>query len=151
MLAACRPVSTPSPPASKPYRRTDSSGMNAWKMPIALEPPPTQAQTASGSRPASAGLRDHPRLSHPYRQQRLTEHVAHLVRTGVVEVLPLEQDPGTDGVGQAGRVVEHARGTGVVAQQPAELGLERLVGLRVAVFGVELVQCGYQCLRHEPP
>ena len=28
--------------------------MKAWKMPIALEPPPTQATTASGSRPAMA-------------------------------------------------------------------------------------------------
>ena len=26
--------------------------MNAWNTPIALEPPPTQAMTASGSRPA---------------------------------------------------------------------------------------------------
>ena len=50
MLAACRPVSTPSPPASKPYSRTSGSGTKAWKMPIALEPPPTQAATASGSR-----------------------------------------------------------------------------------------------------
>ena len=25
--------------------------MNAWKMPIAFDPPPTQAQTTSGSRP----------------------------------------------------------------------------------------------------
>ena len=28
--------------------------MNAWNTPIALEPPPTQAITASGSRPAMA-------------------------------------------------------------------------------------------------
>ncbi len=28
--------------------------MKAWKMPMALEPPPTQATTASGSRPVMA-------------------------------------------------------------------------------------------------
>ena len=47
------PVPTPSPPASKPISRTRASPMNAWKMPIAFEPPPTQATTASGSRPAA--------------------------------------------------------------------------------------------------
>ena len=30
--------------------------MNAEKSPIALEPPPTQAITASGSRPASSSI-----------------------------------------------------------------------------------------------
>ena len=50
-MAALRPFSGPSPPASQPISRTDSSGMNAWNAPIALEPPPTQAITASGSRP----------------------------------------------------------------------------------------------------
>ncbi len=40
------------PAASKPTNRTPGSSMNAWKMPIALEPPPTHAVTASGSLPA---------------------------------------------------------------------------------------------------
>ena len=40
------------PAASKPTSRTPGSSMNAWKMPIALDPPPTHAVTASGSRPA---------------------------------------------------------------------------------------------------
>ena len=202
IVAACRPVSTPSPPASRPIRRTPSSGTNAVKMPIALEPPPTQARTASGSRPsrsqhlrarlvadhplevadhrrervragdgaedvvrrldvgdpvaerlvdrvleraragghrddlgaeqphagdverlaagvllahvdgagqphqgrrgrrrdavlAGAGLGDDPRLADPLGEQRLAEHVVDLVRAGVVEVLALEQDPGS--------------------------------------------------------
>ena len=30
--------------------------MKAWKMPIALDPPPTQAATASGSRPACSWI-----------------------------------------------------------------------------------------------
>ena len=55
-VAAWRPVSTPSPPASQPIRATSSSPMKAWKMPIAFEPPPTHAMTASGSRPAAAWI-----------------------------------------------------------------------------------------------
>ena len=51
-VAAVRPDPTPSPPASHPTRRTDSSSMNEWNNPIALEPPPTHATAASGSRPA---------------------------------------------------------------------------------------------------
>jgi hypothetical protein len=44
---------------------TEGSSRKPWKMPMALEPPPTQAQTASGSFPACsricarASLADH--------------------------------------------------------------------------------------------
>ena len=51
IVAACRPVSTPSPPGSKPWISTPSSSRNAVKRPIALEPPPTHAATASGRTP----------------------------------------------------------------------------------------------------
>ena len=51
IVAACSAPSTPVPPASYPTSATPGSGRNALKMPIALEPPPTQAVTASGSRP----------------------------------------------------------------------------------------------------
>ncbi len=53
-VAACRPVARPSPPASQPISATEVSGMKAWNTPMALEPPPTQAMTASGSRPAAS-------------------------------------------------------------------------------------------------
>ena len=58
-----------------------------------------QAEVGRGGRGgdpvlAGAGLGDHPGLAHPPGQQRLAEHVADLVGAGVVEVLPLEQDPG---------------------------------------------------------
>ena len=52
--AACLPESMPEPPASSPTSRTSASSMKRWKMPIALEPPPTHAHTASGSRPVSS-------------------------------------------------------------------------------------------------
>ena len=44
---------------------------------------------------AGAGLGDHAGLAHPPGEQRLAEHVADLVGAGVVEVLALEQDPGS--------------------------------------------------------
>jgi hypothetical protein len=46
MEAACRPVAIPSPSASKPYRPTAGSSMKSANMPMAFEPPPTQAATA---------------------------------------------------------------------------------------------------------
>ena len=41
---------------------------------------------------AGAGLGDHARLAHAAGQQDLPEHVVHLVRAGVIEVLALEID-----------------------------------------------------------
>ena len=41
---------------------------------------------------AGAGLGDDARLAHALGQQDLAEHVVHLVRAGVVEVLALEVD-----------------------------------------------------------
>ena len=55
-VAACSPVSTPCPAGSQPIRRTPASGRKAWKRPMALEPPPTQATAASGSRPARSRI-----------------------------------------------------------------------------------------------
>ena len=51
IVAACKPVSIPLPPASSPIKRTDLSSINGWKIPIAFEPPPTHAKTASGNLP----------------------------------------------------------------------------------------------------
>ena len=42
---------SPEPAASTPTSRTSLSGMNSWNMPMALDPPPTQATTACGRRP----------------------------------------------------------------------------------------------------
>ena len=56
MVAAWRPLATPSPVASTPISATSASGTKAAKMPIAFEPPPTQATTASGRRPMRARI-----------------------------------------------------------------------------------------------
>ena len=50
--AACRPLASPSPAASTPISLTLGWPMYGWKIPMAFEPPPTQAITASGWRPA---------------------------------------------------------------------------------------------------
>ena len=51
--APWRPVSIPSPAASTPMSSTASSATNGMNTPIEFEPPPTQAITRSGSRPAA--------------------------------------------------------------------------------------------------
>ena len=51
IVAAWRPLGTPCPAASTPTSRTPGTSRNGWKIPIAFEPPPTQAMTTSGSRP----------------------------------------------------------------------------------------------------
>ena len=98
---------------------------------------------------AGAGLRDGPRLADALGQQCLTEHVADLVGTGVVEVLALEQDAGSRRLREASGVVEQAGDAGVLAQHPVELGHEHRVGLRLGPGPVELVEWRDQRLGHE--
>ena len=257
-VAALCPLAGPSPPASQPISRTASSGMNAWNTPIAFDPPPTQAITASGSRPAmastcslrlhpddplevahhgrervrahhradavvagvdrghpvaerlvdgvlerpaarrdrhhlgaeqphpghvqrlplgvllahvddavqaeqraggrggyavlaGAGLGDHPLLAHPLGQQRLPKHIIDLVRAGVRQVLPLEQDPAVPGPGrEPRRLGQQRRPPGIAGQQGGQLGPERRVGLGRRVLAGQVVQRGHQRLRREP-
>ncbi len=52
--APWRPLSSPSPPASTPISSTSGSSRKATKVPIAFEPPPTQAITRAGSAPSAA-------------------------------------------------------------------------------------------------
>ncbi len=97
------------------------------------------------------GLGDDPALAHPFDQQRLPEHVVDLVRAGVVEVFPLEQDPRAAGVlGEPGGLGQQRGASGVVAQQVVELGEILRIVLRLGVLGGELVLSGDQRLRHEP-
>ena len=56
IVAAWRPLSMPSPPASKPTMRTSGSSTKPAKSPIAFEPPPTHATTASGNRPTRPSI-----------------------------------------------------------------------------------------------
>ena len=49
--APWRPLSMPSPPASTPISATSASSRKARKIPMAFEPPPTQATTLAGQAP----------------------------------------------------------------------------------------------------
>jgi hypothetical protein len=100
---------------------------------------------------AGAGLRDHPRLAHLLGEQRLTQHVAHLVRAGVVQVLALEQHLGADRGGEPLGLVEQGRRARVVAEQAGEPRLEDRVDLGRPVRRVQLVERPDQGLGHEPP
>ncbi len=89
-------------------------------------------------------LGDHARLAHPLREQRLAHDVVDLVRAGVRQVLPLEEDAHPETLRQAGALGHRRRPPAVVAQQPVELGTER----RVAPGVVEpLLQ--FQAGRHQ--
>ena len=67
----------PRPPPRRRQIATWASGTKAWNRPMAFEPPPTQATTASGSRPMR-GLDLGPRLAADHRLQ-----VAHQRRVRV--------------------------------------------------------------------
>ena len=62
-----------------------------------------------------------PRLAHALGQQRLAQHVVDLVRSGVVEVLPLQQERAAELGGEPLGLVEERRAAGVVAEQAVEL------------------------------
>ena len=77
---------------------------------------------------AGTGLGDQPGLAHPLGEQRLAEHVVDLVRTGVVEVLTLEQHANAELLAQPEALGEHRGAPGVVAQDRVELAAEAGVG-----------------------
>ena len=96
--AAWRPGAIRSPPASTPISRTPASSMKPSKMPMALLPPPTQATTTSGSRPACV---EHlpPRLAADHRLE-----LAHHQR---VRMRPERRAEQVVGVGDVGDPVAH--------------------------------------------
>ncbi len=115
---------------------------------------PEQGGGGRGGHPvlAGPGLGDDPRLAHPSGEQRLPQHVVDLVGPGVVEVLPLEQDPSRPGVAGEPRGLRERGGPAAVGgEQPVQFGLERRVQRGGPVGGVELLQRRHECLGHEAP
>ncbi len=100
--APWRSVSTPSPAASTPISATSASSMNGVKMPIELEPPPTQAITRAGRAPSAAKrllarlVADHPlQVAHQRREGRRADGRAdHVV--GRLDVGDPVADRGAD-------------------------------------------------------
>ena len=100
---------------------------------------------------ARPGLGDDALLAEPTGQQRLAQHIVDLVRTGVVEVLALEQYARPAGLGtELGYVGQRRRTPGVVAQQPGEFIGEQRIDARRVEFGRQLVEGGDECFRDEP-
>ena len=97
------------------------------------------------------GLGDHPGLAHPPGEQGLAEHVIDLVRSGVREVLALEQHPAAACLGAEPPGIGQRRGpAGIAGKQPVELVLEPRIGFRGGIGPGEFVQRGHQRLGREP-
>ncbi len=99
---------------------------------------------------SGAGLGDDAGLAHALGEQGLAEHVVDLVRAGVVQVLALEEDPGSARrARRSGDLGEGAGAAGVVGQEVVELTGELGVGLGLVVLDGDLVHGGDQGLGDE--
>ena len=77
-------------------------------------------------------LGDQLALAHPPGEQALAHHVVELVGAGVGQVLPLEQHPDAELLGQPAAFGDRGGSAAVVAEDAVELGPERRVGPGVA-------------------
>src|SRR5262249_55174003 len=94
-----------------------------------------------------AGLRDDAPLPEPRGEENLAECVVDLVSTGVVQVLALQNDEPA-GRCEALGLVERGRPPHVARAEAVELLTERNVGERRVPATLELVERGYERLRH---
>ncbi len=100
---------------------------------------------------AGAGLGDDARLAHALGEQHLPQHVVDLVRSGVVQVFPLEQDARAAGVlTQPGRFEDRGRTAGVVALQPVEFVEEVVVRASLLVLRGDLLDHRHERLGYVP-
>ena len=95
------------------------------------------------------GFGDDASLAHPLREQGLPEHIVDLVRSGVIEVLALEEDPRATGlVAEPGGLIQRRRAPGVLALESVEFGEVVLVGAHLEIGGGDLVDDRHQRLGH---
>mmetsp|Transcript_8686 Transcript_8686/g.23607 ORF Transcript_8686/g.23607 Transcript_8686/m.23607 type:complete len:278 (+) Transcript_8686:691-1524(+) len=99
-------------------------------------------------------LGDDPLLAHALAEKRLPQRVVDLMRPRVVQILSLEVDLRPCPIrtpivlGQVLGVVQRTRAAHVVAQHRVQLRLERLVGHRLCVCLLEILERGNERLRH---
>ena len=99
---------------------------------------------------AGAGLGNHPLLAHTLREQALTERVVDLVRTGVGEILALQEDArAAERIAEPPRFVDRRRPADVVAQQRLQPVDERGVLAGLEIRRLELGDRRDQRLGHE--
>lgn len=105
--------SRPLPPASTPTIRTSLSSRKGWKMPMALDPPPTAAMTMSGRRLENlfAGFRADHRLE-------ITHHFRIGMRTGC----GADHVIGVVDIGDPGRAAPRSWRPSACAPPPAVTG-----------------------------
>jgi hypothetical protein len=99
---------------------------------------------------AGAGLGDDALLAHAARQHDLAEHVVHLVRAGVVELLALEIDLGAaEMLGQALGEIERRGPADIMLEIAVHLSLERRVRLGLGIGALQIEDQGHQGLGDE--
>ena len=97
-------------------------------------------------------FRDDPPFAHAVGEQRLPERVVDLVRAGVRQVFPLQEDSGPAGcLGEAPRFVHRGRPPDVIAQQSFELRPEPVIVACREVRAFELFDRLDQRLGHIAP
>src|SRR5581483_4318793 len=83
---------------------------------------------------AGAGFRDDALFAHAPRQHDLAEHVVHLVRTGVIEILALEIDfRAAEMLRHALREIEGGRTSDVMREMPVQFFLKGRVFARLGI------------------
>ncbi len=88
---------------------------------------------------AGTGFGDNPGLAHALREQDLPDAIVDLVRAGVIELVALEPHLCTaQRLGQPFGEIERRRTPDIVLHQVVEFGLELWIGLRRAVFSLEI-------------
>ena len=101
---------------------------------------------------AGAGLGDDALLAHALREQDLAEHVVHLVRAGVIELLALQIDlRAAEMLRQPLGVIERRRTADIVLQMAVHLAAERRIGLRLRISLFEIEDQRHQRLGDEAP
>ena len=130
------------------WRRTSSAPMNT------SQGRPSSARAGGGRDAvlAGAGLGDHARLAHALGEQDLAEHVVHLVRAGVAQVLALEPDRVAD---LARQVLARGRAASAGRRSPRAAACARASNAgsraRVVEGALELVERGHQRLGDVAP
>ena len=99
---------------------------------------------------AGAGLGEDALRAHPASQQDLTQAVVRFVRTGMVQFVTLEIDfRAAQFVGEAAGEPEGAGAADIVRQMVFEVGVERRIGFRRVIGGLDFQDQRHQRLGHE--
>ena len=123
---------------------------------LAHEHPAGQTEQGAGGGGGDAvlagpRLRDDPLFAQTLREQGLADGVVDLVRAGVIEILALQEDPRSAGVGgESLGEIQRRRSTHIVREQMVEARAERWIEASRVVARRQLVEGERQGLRYEP-